>query len=41
MEDSKIILMIDDYTIIKENGNILYIVDHKNDIERKLIKIEK
>ena len=39
MED-KIILMIEDYTIIKVDGDDLYIFDNKNDVERKLIKID-
>jgi len=40
MEDGKIKLMIGDYTIIKEDGDELYIIDHKNNIERKLIKMD-
>ena len=43
MEEGKILLKINEYTIqkekIKDEQVILYIRDHKNEIDRKLLKL--
>ena len=43
MTDGKILLNLGDYTILKENknGSEITINDHKNNVIRKLIRIEE